>query len=301
MSRRSDTAAALAARATRVAPADLMAMRPAFLRAQLTAGRRGTLGERPGRARAQSLDFDGISPYVAGDDPRLIDWRATARTGQPQMRRFAAQSRAAWMVVIDNHRDLGFGSHPHTMAKTAALVAARLAWRALILGEAVGLTLPGAPALNLPPRRGRRHLWQIFERLTTLGEGTAAAGDLATALLAASEPLRPADEIAVISDFAMPLSALAERTRGLAGRHRLTAYVVEDRLAYGPLPAGRYPAERAGAGRRVFHLSRAAAAAAAGHAAEARAARRRILMDGGWRVVDAAAWLPGEMGAQGGQ
>ena len=299
MSRRSDDAAALAARATRVAPADLMAMRPAYLRAQLAAGQRGTIGERPGRARAQSLDFDGISPYAAGDDPRLIDWRATARTGQPQMRRFAAQSRAAWMVVIDGHRDLGFGSHPHIMAKTAALIAARLGWEALILGEAVGLTVLGARRLDLPPRRGRRHLWQIFDRLAAVGEVTAAAGDLAATLLAVGEPLRPADEIAVISDFAMPLSALVDRTRGLAGRHRLTAYVVEDRLAYGPLPAGRYPAERIGVGRRVFHLSRAAGAAAANHAAEARAARRRMLVDGGWRVVDAAAWLPGEMGAQG--
>ena len=60
------------------------------------------------------------------------------------MRRFAAQSRAAWMVVIDGHRDLGFGSHPHIMAKTAALIAARLGWEALILGEAVGLTVLGA-------------------------------------------------------------------------------------------------------------------------------------------------------------
>lgn len=109
--------------------------------------------------RAQSLDFDGISPYLTGDDPRLIDWRATARTGQPQMRRFAAQSRAAWMLVIDGHRDLGFGSHHHTIAKTAALVAGRLAWQALILGKAVGLTVLGPPTLDLRPRRGRRHLW----------------------------------------------------------------------------------------------------------------------------------------------
>lgn len=58
-------------------------------------------------------------------------------------------------------------------------------------------------------------------------------------------------------------------------------------LAGGPL-SGR-------TGRRVFHLSRAAGAAAASHAAEARAARRRVLIDGGWQVIDAAAWLPGEM------
>ena len=38
--------------------------------------------------RGQGLDFDDFREYMPGDEPRFIDWKVTARTGVPYVRRF---------------------------------------------------------------------------------------------------------------------------------------------------------------------------------------------------------------------
>ena len=83
--------------------ADLIAVEPRHARAPKGTGGRLGSGERIGRGWAQTLDFDGISPYQSGDDVRWIHWLATARSGQVQMRRFAAESHRARMIVVDLH------------------------------------------------------------------------------------------------------------------------------------------------------------------------------------------------------
>jgi len=142
---------------------ELAAVRPAWLRGEPPPGRRGPDGERAGRGRARSLDFDGIGPYAPGDDVRRIDWRATARSGRVQVRQFAARSRRVRMVVLDLHAGLWFGARTRLMAKTAALTAARLAWESCALNERVGILLPGAEAMGV--RRGRRHVLRLLDRL----------------------------------------------------------------------------------------------------------------------------------------
>src|SRR5205823_6607198 len=39
----------------------------------------GELGIRPRSARGEGAEFESLREYVVGDDPRHIDWRATAR------------------------------------------------------------------------------------------------------------------------------------------------------------------------------------------------------------------------------
>ena len=89
---------------------ELIAMRPPFLRGPHAPGQRMPGGERSGRRRAPSLEFDGISLYSPGDDVRWIDWRATARSGQPQVKRFVAESHRGRMIVADLCAELRFGT-----------------------------------------------------------------------------------------------------------------------------------------------------------------------------------------------
>ena len=116
------------AAATTLTLEELLQVRPHHVRGPFVRGERVPVGERPGRGRAPGLDFDGISPYIHGDDVRWIDWRATARSAEVQVRRFAAQSHRARMIVLDLHAELYFATRRRLMAKTAVLVAARLAW-----------------------------------------------------------------------------------------------------------------------------------------------------------------------------
>ena len=266
-------------------------MRQSYLRGQLAPGRRGPGGERVGRGRAQSLDFDGISPYAVGDDVRAIDWRATARTRHPQVKRFLAQSHRGRMLVADLSGDLYFGTRERLMAKTVALAAGYLAWEALILHEPLGLSVPQVALVE--PRRGRRHLLRLLDVLKAAYDNPAPRTNLALATSAASAQMRSGDELCVISDFAEPLEPFLAATRPLAEMRTLRAFVVEDALLRQPLQPGVYPARDSAAGRRhIFRIGARTAATAEDASAAARALQAEKLRDAGWRVHDATDLLP---------
>ncbi len=274
---------------------ELAAMRPPYLRGEPPPGRRGPDGERVGQGRARSLDFDGIGPYVPGDDVRRIDWRATARSGRVQIRQFRAPSHRARLVVLDLHAGLWFGARIRLMAKTAALTAARLAWEAYGLNERVGLMLPGAEDPSL--RRDRRHILRLLDQIRRAylayeERRAMPPGDLAEMVEAAGAMLGPGDEICVVSDFAEPLAPFLEQTAGLAELRVMRAFVVEEAALRHPLPAGRYPALGAAGAREVFVINRRRGAAGPVEAERARAERRRSLWDKGWEVTDTLDLLP---------
>ncbi len=284
--------------ATTLTLEELQQVRPHHVRGPFARGERVPVGERPGRGRAPGLDFDGISPYVHGDDVRWIDWRATARSTEVQVRRFAAQSHRARMIVLDLHAELYFATRRRLMAKTAALVAARLAWESLALNEPVGLVLPDGPNDAMRPRRGRGQLLRLLASLHAcyrLQESVPPAGRLAEDVTRAADQVRHGDEVCVVSDFTGPLGPLLAATRSRTAGRSFHAFIVDDYLGRSDVPTGRYPARR-GTLRRVFTIDRQAAAAAAKTTENYRSTRRRQLIDGGWQVIEALDWLP-ETGA----
>ena len=288
---------ALEARAIGLDLAELVAVQPRHTRRPGGAGARFGGGERTGRGWAQTLDFDGISPYRTGDDVRWIHWLATARSGSVQMRRFAAESHRARLIVVDLHPALYFGTRDRLMAKTAALVAARLSWAALATQEPVGL-VTAADAAVLAPRRGRRHVMRLLERLrvhyAAVRDG-ADDPDVPAALERASPLLRERDEICLISDFGGIGPAFEKRSAVLAERRNLRAIVVEDPMFRDAIPAGRYPLRVAARRRRDTAVVRADGSEMTRDTiARLRRDRRRKLRNCGWFVEDALDILPRE-------
>ena len=46
-------------------------------------------GDHRSPFRGKGLEFEEVREYAHGDDVRNIDWRVTARTGQPHLKLFA--------------------------------------------------------------------------------------------------------------------------------------------------------------------------------------------------------------------
>ncbi len=274
---------------------ELIATQPRFLRGSLAPGERFPSGMRPGRRRAQGVDLDSIGPYVPGDDVRWMDWRATARTGRAQMKRFVAESHLARMLIVDMRPPLFFGTRHHPMAKTAALVAARLAWEALSLHEPVGLiVVPTADVIR--PRRGKGRVLHLLQRLETCYAAlqdhreTPPREALAQALETAATHLRRGDEICVISDFGEPDGPLAEVAASLGDSRKLSAVIIEDAIFSEPVSAGRYPIRMAdGDGRHTAMVSSRGAREQARIAEDMRNALRTKLARSGWRTFMAGA------------
>lgn len=67
------------------------------LHREATEARRGRRNDRS----AQQQEYHGLRDYRAGDSPRWIHWRTTARLGTPMVKEFEQQSEQDLVVLID--------------------------------------------------------------------------------------------------------------------------------------------------------------------------------------------------------
>ena len=155
------------------------------------------LRELDGRAsvqvRGQGTEFDSLRDYVAGDDVRSIDWRATARRQHVVVRTWRPERDRRVLVVLDTSRTSAarIGDEPRLdAAMDAALLLAALASRA---GDRVDLV-----AMD---RRVRAHV-----------EGVRGS-ELLAALVETMAPLEPelveADWPAVVGEVRARLTQRA--------------------------------------------------------------------------------------------
>ncbi|MFI6476946.1 DUF58 domain-containing protein [Nonomuraea sp. NPDC050663] len=61
-------------------------------------------GQHPALVRGQGTEFDSLREYVAGDDVRSIDWRATARRNDVVVRTWRPERDRRVLIVLDTGR-----------------------------------------------------------------------------------------------------------------------------------------------------------------------------------------------------
>ncbi len=116
------------------------------------------------RRRSAGTEFESISEFRAGDDPRRIDWRATARTRRLVVRRFQVEQHQDVFLLIDCGRLMGSAAGRGTKLDCAVDSALFLARVALANGDRCGLALfDSAVTAFLPPRSGLGALPTIVE------------------------------------------------------------------------------------------------------------------------------------------
>lgn len=82
-------------------------LRAAIARGARRAGSGGTLprGTRPG----DGYEFDRVREYAEGDDPRRIDWAATARIGALQTRVYLEETMLVLAALVDESPSMAVG------------------------------------------------------------------------------------------------------------------------------------------------------------------------------------------------
>jgi uncharacterized protein (DUF58 family) len=127
---------------TRSAPWTVRVL-PAFTSRRLLPEKLTRLRELDGAiatvVRGQGTEFDSLRAYVGGDDPRSIDWRATARGGDVVVRTWRPERDRQVLVVLDSGRTAASrvaGAPRFEASLDAALLLAALAKHA---GDRVGL------------------------------------------------------------------------------------------------------------------------------------------------------------------
>ncbi|MBN1851863.1 MAG: DUF58 domain-containing protein [Pirellulales bacterium] len=118
------------------------------------------------RSRQQGVgtEFQSLTEYRQGDDPRRMDWRATARYGRPIVRRFQVEQHRDLMLILDCGRLMGTTLGDATKLDSAVDAALMLGRLALQNGDRCGVGVFDKEVLGyLPPVAGR-HAMQAITR-----------------------------------------------------------------------------------------------------------------------------------------
>lgn len=202
-------------------------------------------GRHASRLRGRGLNFEELRGYLPGDDVRAIDWRVTARTGQPYVRVMTEERDRPSLIVVDQRMSMFFGSKLNMKAVTAAEAASLAAFRILDQGDRVGgIVFGDAEIAEIRPQRSRKALDRFLTAL-------ADANGLLHAEAPAVEPmplkrvLRAVAKIAprnhlviVLSDFDVVDDETERLVAAIARGNDLVLGLVSD--PYGDqLPEGR--------------------------------------------------------------
>ena len=127
-------------------------------------------------------EFYGLREYRAGENPRLIDWKRTARTGRLISREMTQVSPPRIVVVVDTFNPTGDAARSAEIERSIAQ-AASLVDRAIEAGLAVGLAVRAAEWNVLSIKRGKRQKRELLTVLAMLPAGGAQRHDDATAAM----------------------------------------------------------------------------------------------------------------------
>lgn len=233
-----------------------------FLRPEALDPRRvlAALGARPRRRRGDGLELDSLREYVIGDEPRRIDWRASARRGRPIVRTHRHEESRTLVLAVDVSRLMGTrapgagagaGAAPAEGSGEGARAAARtgtpdpiaraglaatkldhaidaalaLAFAGLVAGDRVGLIVfDRALRAQITPIAHRAHLGLFVEALATVQPRPVEADyrRLTRELLARQ---RKRAMVVVLTDFMELDEQEIVAPMGLLARHHQVVFV----------------------------------------------------------------------------
>ena len=200
--------------------------------------------------KGRGIDFEEVRRYQAGDEIRHMDWRVTARAGNPYLKLFREERERPVFFVVDFSTSMFFGTRVAFKSVIAARVGTLLAWASLKHGDRVGsLIFSDQGHAELRPQGGRSGVLRFARSLASMhrrakqGEQPGLSPTqfpMSQALDRLVRTARPGSLIFLISDFrSFDDHALAALTR-LRVHHELIALMIFDPVEATPPPPGRY-------------------------------------------------------------
>jgi uncharacterized protein (DUF58 family) len=183
--------------------------------------------------RGQGLNFEEVREYSEGDDIRNMDWKVTARTGDPHLKVFREERERSVMLCVDRGPHMDFGTRTTFKSVQAARAAALLGWAANGLHDRVGGVLfGGSEGQNnyFRPTKDRRALWQLLKSLTTERSDVSESPPelLSEVLQQAAKGIGTGGLVFVIADFNRELTGLRKGLSHLRQHHSVVLVPVDD-------------------------------------------------------------------------
>jgi uncharacterized protein (DUF58 family) len=192
---------------------------------------RGMLdGEYGSVFHGRSIEFDDLRPYVAGDEPRDIDWKATARHGTPLIRRYIAARKHTVLIVVDTGRQMAaLGTSGEVKSELAIFAVGVMGYLAIRHGDRVALvTSDAAKTAPVPPGGTESHLERLLQTIQDRTTLDSPPSDLAAQLSYVSRAFRRRSIVLVVADDRDLSDEEARLLRRLSVQHELLWLSVGD-------------------------------------------------------------------------
>ncbi|MFL5563238.1 MAG: DUF58 domain-containing protein [Gemmatimonadaceae bacterium] len=203
-------------------------------------------GSRNIKRRGEGMSFAGLREYALGDDPRRIDWKASARRDKLIAREFTIEQGQTVMIAVDAGRLMTQLAGDRSRFEYALSSALILADVALSNGDRVGvIVFDDDIRAWVPPGKGRATLQRIRDALVP-AVATMAEPDYALAFRTLAARHRKRSLVVVFTDAidVRASQALIAYTSRSAARHLpLVVALRNDELAAVAVPAARVSTE----------------------------------------------------------
>ncbi len=124
---------------------------------------------RQARRLGVGTEFTELREYAVGDDPRFIDWKATARRSQPLVRVLEPEQEQTLIILLDRGRLMTAKVKELSRFDWGLNATLSLALAGLHRGDRVGVGVFDRQLHTwIPPTRGQQHLPKLIERLTPI-------------------------------------------------------------------------------------------------------------------------------------
>ena len=157
-------------------------------------------GEYQSVFRGRGLEFEDARAYQYGDDVRAMDWKVTARTGNPHIKRYIEEREQVVYLLVDvsaSMRHDNSGNKRETLTELCALIT----FAAIKNQDRVGLILFSDQIEQIiMPSKGLRHATRIIDEIINF-KPTNKKTDLASMLECFRLLSRKYSIVFLISDF----------------------------------------------------------------------------------------------------
>ena len=189
------------------------------------------LGVKPAPRRGDGMEFDSLRDYLPGDDPRRVDWRATARRGRIVVRQFQHERNHTVLIAVDASRLMAGDVDGRSKLDYAVDAGLALAYAALQAGDRVGLIAFDRDVRGFcAPRAQRRQLGVLIDVLRPL-QPRLVEPDYRVVVRTLAARHRQRALLVVLTDVVEAGAAIFTEPLAVLGRrHRVLLVAVRDRL-----------------------------------------------------------------------
>lgn len=195
------------------------------------------------RRRGEGMEFETLSAYQPGDDPRHVDWKVSARARELMVRRYRIEMHRQVMICIDAGRLMGAETVHGSKLDRAVDAGLMLSRTALAKGDQCGMAVFDSQVHGFLPPKSGAHAWRAILEYTYAAASRFQESDFECVFNALQQRQQKRALIVVLSDISDEATSfkLSAGLVALARRHvlvfcalrtpRLAAYLEDPILA----------------------------------------------------------------------